>query len=271
MWIPLHLEHRCSELRVDLGRFYLWWIWSGPLCRFWELWVRSRFYLILGWLFQLVSLDRLLEKLFFSLLLWVSICLCPWGGFPVCSKRLGPVYVSSQVVYLLGNWVHWYEEILRRHNYCFLLFLLLELRFCSCGCLLLGVLKHYFLGCSFLPCVEVFPLLSFKGWICGKTLREFGFIMEYFGISFYGNWDFAGYSSLSWHLCSLSVCITSVQDFLAFIVSGEKSGVILICLPSYVHWPFSLSALNILSLFNAFVFLIIMCWEEFLFWSSQTL
>jgi hypothetical protein len=37
-----------------------------------------------------------------------------------------------------------------------------------------------------------------------------------------------GYSSLGWHLCSLCVCITSVQDLLAFIVSGEKSGVILI-------------------------------------------
>ena len=43
----------------------------------------------------------------------------------------------------------------------------------------------------------------------------------------------AGYSSLGWHLCSLRVCITSVQD-LAFIVSGEKSGVILIDLPLYV-------------------------------------
>ena len=43
--------------------------------------------------------------------------------------------------------------------------------------------------------------------------------------------SFAGYSSLGWHLCSLRVCITSVQDLLAFIVSGEKSGVILIGLP----------------------------------------
>ena len=30
----------------------------------------------------------------------------------------------------------------------------------------------------------------------------------------------AGYSSLGWHLCSLSVCITSVQVLLAFIVSA---------------------------------------------------
>jgi hypothetical protein len=45
----------------------------------------------------------------------------------------------------------------------------------------------------------------------------------------------AGYSSLGWHLCSLSVCITSVQDLLAFIVSGEKSVVIFIGLPLYVN------------------------------------
>ena len=46
--------------------------------------------------------------------------------------------------------------------------------------------------------------------------------------------SFAGYSSLGWHLCSLGVWITSVQDLLAFIVSDEKSGVILIGLPLYV-------------------------------------
>ncbi|CRH48896.1 Uncharacterised protein [Chlamydia trachomatis] len=44
----------------------------------------------------------------------------------------------------------------------------------------------------------------------------------------------AGYSSLGCSLCSLSVCITSVQALLAFIVSGENSGVILIGLPLYV-------------------------------------
>jgi hypothetical protein len=42
------------------------------------------------------------------------------------------------------------------------------------------------------------------------------------------------YSSLCWHLCSLMFFTTSVQDLLAFIVSDEKSGVILIGLPFYV-------------------------------------
>ena len=55
--------------------------------------------------------------------------------------------------------------------------------------------------------------------------------------------SFAGYSSLGWHLCSFRVCMTSAQDLLAFIVSGEKSGVILISLPSYVLVLFLLSLL----------------------------
>jgi hypothetical protein len=46
--------------------------------------------------------------------------------------------------------------------------------------------------------------------------------------------SFAGYCSLGWHLCSLRVCMTSSQDLLAFRVSGENSGVILIGLPLYV-------------------------------------
>ena len=46
--------------------------------------------------------------------------------------------------------------------------------------------------------------------------------------------SFTGYSNVDWHLCSLRVCMTYTQDLLAFIVSGEKSGVILIGLPLYV-------------------------------------
>jgi hypothetical protein len=46
--------------------------------------------------------------------------------------------------------------------------------------------------------------------------------------------SFAGYSSLGWHLCSLRVCMTSDQALLAFIVSVEKFGVILIGLSLYV-------------------------------------
>ena len=44
----------------------------------------------------------------------------------------------------------------------------------------------------------------------------------------------ARYSSLGWHLCCLEVCMTSAQYILAFIDSGEKSGVNLIGLPLYV-------------------------------------
>jgi hypothetical protein len=64
----------------------------------------------------------------------------------------------------------------------------------------------------------------------------------------------AGYSSLGRHLCSLGVCITSVQDLLAVVVSGEKSGVIVIGLPLYVTRLFPLTPFNILSLFSALLF-----------------
>ena len=85
-------------------------------------------------------------------------------------------------------------------------------------------------------------------------LFEFGFVLEYFGFSMLID-SFAGYSSLGWHLCSLRVCVTSVQ---ALSVSVEETGVILISLTLYVTWPFPLAAFNILSLFCAFSVLIIM-------------
>jgi hypothetical protein len=46
--------------------------------------------------------------------------------------------------------------------------------------------------------------------------------------------SFSQYSNLGWHLCSLRVSMTSSQEFLAFIVSGEKSGIILIGVPLYI-------------------------------------
>ena len=76
---------------------------------------------------------------------------------------------------------------------------------------------------------------------------------------------FAGYSSLGWHPCSLNVCLMLDHDLLAFIVSSEKSGVILIGLPLYVTWPFPFSDLNILSLFCMFSVLIIMWQRDLIF------
>jgi len=75
--------------------------------------------------------------------------------------------------------------------------------------------------------------------------------------------SFAGYASLGWHLCSLRVCMTSDQSLHAFIVSVEKSGVILIGLPLCGTWPFSLAAFNVLSLFS--VFSVLLCDEKIFF------
>ena len=70
--------------------------------------------------------------------------------------------------------------------------------------------------------------------------------------------SFAGYSNLGWCLCSLRGSMTSDQALLDFIVSVEKSGVILIGLLLYVNWLFSLAAFNIFSLLCTFSVLIIM-------------
>jgi hypothetical protein len=70
--------------------------------------------------------------------------------------------------------------------------------------------------------------------------------------------SFAGYSNLGFHLCSLRVCMSSDQALLAFIVSFEKSGVVLIGLSLYLTWPFLLAVFSILSLLCTFMVLIIM-------------
>jgi hypothetical protein len=62
--------------------------------------------------------------------------------------------------------------------------------------------------------------------------------------------------------------ITSPHALLAFKVSVEKSGVILMGLPLYVICFFSLTAFSILSLFSMLVVLMIICCGEVLLWSS---
>ena len=79
-----------------------------------------------------------------------------------------------------------------------------------------------------------FCFYPLKGWIRGKIMCEFVFSWNTLVSASMVIESLAGYSSQGWHLCSLSICITSVQALLAFIVSGEKSGVILIGLPLYV-------------------------------------
>ena len=70
--------------------------------------------------------------------------------------------------------------------------------------------------------------------------------------------SFAGYISLGLHLCSLRVCMTSAPDLLAFTVSVEKTGIILIGLLLCATGPFHLTDFNIFSLFCAYGVLTIM-------------
>jgi hypothetical protein len=142
MWLSFHLEHRYSKLRVPLEDFTFDEYRLPPLS-FLITCVWSWFYLILEWLLQLLSWDCLLGKLFSRLLLWDSVCLCPWGGFPVCIKKKSCLCSQSIGLYLfigeLSPLIWW------KSNCCFLLFLLLG--FCSCS-FLLGLLKDCYLAFS---------------------------------------------------------------------------------------------------------------------------
>ena len=56
---------------------------------------------------------------------------------------------------------------------------------------------------------------------------------------------FSVYSSLPWHFCSLRFCMAS--GHLAFIFSGEKSGIILTGLSLYVYMLITVASVVILS------------------------
>jgi hypothetical protein len=71
---------------------------------------------------------------------------------------------------------------------------------------------------------------------------------------------------MAWYLLFHRLCRTSILAPLAFRVSIEKSGVILMSLPFYVTWSFPLAAFNILYLVCVFCVLIIMCYGEITFY-----
>jgi hypothetical protein len=78
-------------------------------------------------------------------------------------------------------------------------------------------------------------------------LFKFGFVMKYLSFSIYVIESFVKYNSLRWHLWSFKVCKTSSQVPLAFKISVEKFGLILVALALYVSWHFSIAVSNILS------------------------
>ena len=115
-----------------------------------------------------------------------------------------------------------------------------------------------FLECSYLPCFRIFLLESCRTGLAERYCLKLILLLNILISPSMVIESFSGYSSLYWHLSSLRVCMTSVKDLLAFRVSVEKFGVILIGLLLYVTWHFSFIAFNILSLFCAFSVLIIM-------------
>lgn len=67
-----------------------------------------------------------------------------------------------------------------------------------------------------------------------------GFVEKHLIFSIHDYIDFVGYRSLGWLLSFLRDCKTYVHALLAFRVSVETLGVILIDLPLYVTCPFTL-------------------------------
>jgi uncharacterized Tic20 family protein len=78
-------------------------------------------------------------------------------------------------------------------------------------------------------------------------------------------YSFAGQSILKLKLFSVSAQNTSLHALLVFKVSVEKSAVIVVALPLYIIWFFSITAFSILSLFFVVIVLAIVCLGEVLF------
>ena len=118
-------------------------------------------------------------------------------------------------------------------------YLSLMLVLCLSGYLLLGLLEEdYFLAFSRVK----FPSLCWL-FLCINLCRTG--LVERYCANLILSWNIFVSSSmliesfyvsisLCQHLCSLRICMRSNQDLLAFIVSGEKSGVILIGLITYL-------------------------------------
>jgi hypothetical protein len=111
--------------------------------------------------------------------------------------------------------------------------------------------------CCSLQC-ELYPFVSFvmQAWWTWTALGYPCPRSPYFSIKIKDS--FAGYIILSWHLFSQGLSYRAPCFLSFFSVCTERAEVILIYLPLYVTWHFSLAAFSILSLFSSLGILIIM-------------
>ena len=159
--------------------------------------VVSWFYSIIEWLFHLVSWKYLLGNFFPDFSSEVGSVFVTKEGFLYAAKPGFCLCIQSiSLCLLLGNWIHFYEEILKTSD-CWLfpvtfvvwggiMFILLS----SLGFVERRFLSWFLYGVVFPSLCCSFPSIFLKVSIRGKILCEFGFIMEYFGFSIYGNWEF---------------------------------------------------------------------------------
>ena len=181
--MPLDLEHRCSELRVLLGRFYLWCVCHILPYPFWLHLVENWFYLILACFlghllvkcfpifhFEVVSVFVTEVCFLYAAKCWVlftypvSLCLFIGVLSPLILRDIKEKWLLLPAIFVVRSGV---------------MFVWLS----SFG-FLEKLLSCFFLGCSLVFSIY-YPLNGWK-----KILSKFGFVMEYLGFSIYSNWEF---------------------------------------------------------------------------------
>lgn len=185
---------------------------------------------------------------FSSVLIWGIICFCHWSVFPLNSKTLCSLLVFRPLssVSFLESCIHWWWKTVNPLN--------VDSYYFSCyRC-------YYVVWFSYFDFI-ILHFLIFLGYIFCLFVRIFNFwraiLVESYYINLVFSWiilvstsmvidNFAGYSSLSCQLCLYKVRMTSVHDLLAFNISLENSGVILIGLSLYATWIFYVSNMNII-------------------------
>ena len=137
--------------------------------------VKNWFYSVLRWLVHLLSWDQLLGKLFSNILLWGSVSLCHWGVFPVGSKMLDPVSISSLLTYVFWGGIesiygksYWLKVIVTSCYFCCWRWNYVSVDIFFWVCWKIAFLL--FLGCSFPPSFGVFHLLFFVQLVLWKDM-----------------------------------------------------------------------------------------------------
>ena len=185
MWVPLHLEHRCSELRVHLSRFSLWPIWSVLPYLFLITLVESWFLFDISVFLGTICLENCFPTFYSEV---VSVFVTEVGLLYAAKCWVLFMYVSLLVYVFWGELSPLMLRDIKEKWLSPPVILLLEMEVCLCGYLSsFGFVERLLFQGVVSLLVLVFSIYyPLQGWIYGNILYKFGFVMEYL----YGNWEF---------------------------------------------------------------------------------